>query len=183
MMTTTTHEYRLKVHAAGKNYSLDLRQAFYFGYALARTRRFKEASAIFEALVQSDEGGPSVTIILAYCKVSLRDYTASRELLDTVFPEDAKDKADQLHTAFVYMSVGMWADAVQELAAMVQGCPDLPVVCLLVGDLLVRLRKRTKALMCWRLAVARDRGKGAVGAVAATAKRLLSAQMKQPTRT
>ena len=73
-----------------------------------------------------------------------------------MFPEDAKEKADQLHAAFVYMSLGMWADAVQELTAMTQECPELPVICLLVGDLLILQRKQTKALMCWNLAVMRN---------------------------
>ena len=54
------------------------------------------------------------------------------------------------------------------------------MICLLVGDLLILQRKRTKALMCWNLAVARDDDNGAV---AATAKRLLSSQVKPPTQT
>jgi hypothetical protein len=180
MMTTATHDYHLTVRAAGKTYSLDFRQAFFFAYSLARTRKFKEASPIFETLMRSDEDGLLATIMLAYCKAGLRDYAASSELLRAVFPEDANEKADQLHTAFVYVSVGMWADAVQELAAMAKECPDLPVICLLVGDLMLSQRKQTKALMCWKLAVARDHGNGAV---AATAKRLFSSQAKQNTRT
>ena len=119
-MTTATDEYRLKVRSAGKTYSLDFRRAFYFGYAMARTRKFKEASPLFEALTRSGEGGSLATIMLAYCKAGLRDYAGSSELLNAVFPEDAKETADQLHAAFVYMSLGMWADAVQELTAMAQ---------------------------------------------------------------
>jgi thioredoxin-like negative regulator of GroEL len=176
MMTNTTREYRLNVRAGEKTYSLDFRQAFFFGYSLARTRKFKEASPLFEALMRSDDGGPSATIMLAYCRAGLRDYAGSRELLDAVFPESAKEKADRLHTAFVYLSVGMWADAVHELALMAQECPDLPLVCLLVGDVMLLRRRRTKALMCWKLAVARDRGNGEV---AATARRLFSSQAKQ----
>jgi thioredoxin-like negative regulator of GroEL len=179
-MTTATQEYRLKVRASGKTYHLNCRQAFYFGYALARTRKFTEASPIFEALTRSDEDGSSATIMLACCKAGLKDYAASSELLNEVFSEDRKEKADQLHAAFVYLSLGMWADAVQELTAMAQECQDLPVICLLLGDLLAFQRKRTKAIICWRLAVARDRGNGAVGT---TAKRLLSSQMKQHTKT
>jgi thioredoxin-like negative regulator of GroEL len=176
MMTTATHEFRLKVRADGKNYSLDFQQAFFFGYTLARTRRFKEAATIFEALMRADEGGSLATIMLAYCKAGLRDFAASSELLSAVFPEDAKEKAEQLHTAFVFLSLQMWPDAVQELAPLAQECPDLPVVCLLVGDIMLVQRKRNKALMCWKMAVARDRGNGAV---AATAKRLFNSQVKQ----
>lgn len=88
-MTTATHEFRLKVHAVGKNYNLDFRQAFFFGYTLARTRRFKEAAPLFEVLMRAEEGVSPAAIMLAYCKAGLRDFAASRELLNAVFPEDA----------------------------------------------------------------------------------------------
>ena len=40
-MTTVTDEYRLTVRSAGKTYNLDFHQAFYFGYAMAKTRKLQ----------------------------------------------------------------------------------------------------------------------------------------------
>ncbi len=179
-MTTTTHEYRLKVRAGGKTYSLDFRRAFVFAYLLTRTRKFKEALPVFEALTRSNGHDPSATIMLAYCRAVLKDFTGSRELLDTVFSEDVKERADQLHTAFVYLSVGMVADAGAELVVLAQECPNLPVICLLVGDLLVSQRRQAKGIACWKLAVARDRDDGAI---TATVKRLSSPQGKRHEKT
>jgi len=87
--------------------------------------------------------------------------------------EGEKDKAVQLHTAFVYMSVGMWADAIEELGKLVNRCHNLPAICLLLGDVFALQKNRSKAILCWRLATKRDRDNGAVAAVA---RQLLSAQ-------
>lgn len=178
-MTTAAHEYRLKIRLADKSHNLDYRQAFFFGYSLTRKGKFEEATPVFESLARSEGGGPSATIMLAYCRAGLKDFVGSRETLDTVFPDDVKEKADQLHTTFVYLSVGMWEDATKELAVAAKQCPDLAVICLLLGDLMLIQKKRAKALMCWKLAAARD---GDKGEVAATAKRLLASQPRQHKR-
>jgi hypothetical protein len=86
------------------------------------------------------------------------------------FPDSQREKAEWLHTAFVYLGVGMWTDGAMELSKVVRRCPDLPVVCLILGDVLAILRRRTKAVKCWQLAIARDRGGGPV---ATTARRLI----------
>ena len=177
-MTPTTHEYHLNVRAAGKTYSLDFRQAFRFGYTLLRTRKFKDACHVFEAMTHSEAPGPLARIMLAYCKAGLKDYATSNALLCQVFADDEKAKADQLHTAFVYLSVGMWADAIEELTKLARQCPDLPAICLLLGDMLASQGRRTKAILCWRLAVARDHDDGAVAAVA---RQLVSSQTKSHT--
>ena len=51
VMTSATHEHHLNIRAAGKTYSLDFRQAFRFGYTLLRTRKFKDAAPVFEAMM------------------------------------------------------------------------------------------------------------------------------------
>jgi hypothetical protein len=181
MMPLATHEYHLNVHTASKDYSLDFRQAFRFGYTLLRTRKFKEAAQIFEAMARADVCGKLVTTMLACCKAGLRDYTASSSLLCQVFvDENEREKANQLHTSFVYMSVGMWADAIEELAAMARQYPELPAICLLLGDLFALQHKRTKAVLSWRLAVARDQNDGAVATVA---RQLIGPQAKSYAQT
>lgn len=116
-------------------------------------------------------------IMLAYCRAGLRDYGGSSVLLYESFPDGEWEKAERLHTAFVYLSVGMWADAVEELRNVARQCPDLPEICLLLGDLLMIHGRRTEAINCWRLAIARDRSSGAVAAVA---RHRISSQMKLP---
>lgn len=174
-MTPTTHELHLNVNANGKIYSLDFRQAFRFGYSLLRTRKFKEACQVFEAMTHLDASDRLATIMLAYCKAGMKDYQTSNALLSKVFVEEKDTRADQLHTGFVYLSVGMWNDAIEEFATIARQSPDLPVICLLLGDLFAFKKNRTKAMMCWRLAAARDHDDGAVAAVA---RQLVSAQTK-----
>jgi hypothetical protein len=175
-MTSTIHEYHLNVRAGDKTHSLDFCQAFRFGYTLLRTRKLKEACQVFEAMTHAEASGRPATIMLAYCKAGLKDYAASSALLCQLFAEENdRGKADQLHTAFVYMSVGMWADAIEELAALAHECPELPSVCLLLGDLFALQHKRTKAILCWRMAAKRDHDGGAITAVA---RQLVSSQVK-----
>ena len=82
--------------------------------------------------------------MLAYCKAGLKDYAASNALLCEVFGDGEKTKAEQLHATFVYLSLEMWPDAVEELTAMATGMPGLAVICLLLGDLLLIQRKRNQ---------------------------------------
>ena len=172
-------EYRLNVHAAGKTYSLDFRQGFRFGYTLLKTAQFKEASRVFEALMRSGDDAPMLSVMLAYCQAGLRDYGRSKALLSAAFPEGGRDKAERLHTAFVYLSVGMWADAVEGLQ---QGGAPVPQP---AGDVSAAGRRAgdpgatRKAILCWRLAAARDRRSGAV---AATARYLISTHTKPPAK-
>jgi thioredoxin-like negative regulator of GroEL len=165
-MTPATHEHHLNIRAAGKTYSLDFRQAFRFGYTLLRTRKFKDAASVFEAMMHLGDHDHLAAIMLAYCKAGLKDYAASNALLYETFGDGEKTRAEQLHATFVYLSLQMWPDAAEELTAMARECPDLPVICLLLGDLLVIQRRRTKAILCWRLAAKRDHDGGAVAMVA-----------------
>jgi thioredoxin-like negative regulator of GroEL len=175
-MAPVTHDDHLTIRAGDKTYSLDCRQAFLFGYSLVRKRDFTEALSVFEALRRSNERDRSAAIMLAYCRVSLKDYLGGRRLLDEVFPGEEKERAEQLHTAFVFLSVGMWIDAIRELAAIAKNSPDLPVVCLLAADSFLLQKNQTKALVCWKLAASRDHGDGPVATVA---RRLFSAHVKR----
>jgi hypothetical protein len=165
-MTPTTHERHLSIRAAGKTYTLDAQQAFRFGYTLLRTRKFADAAAVFEAMTQLRDDDPLAKLMLAYCKAGLRDYPASNALLQGALGDGAIARSEQLQATFVYLSLRMWPDAAQELAALARDCSDLPVICLLLGDLLLIQRKPAKAIQCWRLAAQRDRHGGPVASVA-----------------
>ena len=130
-MSLATHEYRLVVRTAGKTHSLDCRQAFRFGYMLLGAGKYKSAIQVFQTMTLLEESNFAAAIMLAYCKAGLKDYKASKDVLTKVFADDAE--ADPLHTAFVYLSVGMWGDAIGELAKTLKQRPDLPVVLLLLA--------------------------------------------------
>jgi hypothetical protein len=172
-MAHATNEYRLSVRAAGKTYSLDYRQAFRFGYTLLRTRKFHDAAGVFESMTHADATGRLAKTMLACCKAGLRDYLASSALLHEVSGGDDA-AAERMHTAFVYTSVGMWADAAGELSQAAREQQDAPEICLLLGDVFLRQRKPVKTLACWRAAIGRDRE----GAVAAVARELIGRQTK-----
>jgi thioredoxin-like negative regulator of GroEL len=166
-MMPVTQEHHLNIRVAGKTYRLDYRQAFRVGYTLLRTRRFRDAAQVFDGLSQlSNNDHTSITIMLAYCKAGLRDYVGSSSVLGTLFSEDQGDRADQLHTAFACLSVGMWADATEELTGLVEQCPHLPTLSLLLGDLFLVQKQPDKAIVSWEKAIERDRDGGAVTAVA-----------------
>jgi tetratricopeptide (TPR) repeat protein len=165
-MASATHEHHLNIRAAGKTYSLDFRQAFRFGYTLLRTRKFKDAASVFEAMMHLGDHDHLAAIMLAYCKAGLKDYAASNALLCEAFGDGEKTKAEQLHATFVYLSLQMWPDAAEELTAMAREYPDLPVICLLLGDLLLIQKKPTKAILCWQQATKQDHDGGAVAMVA-----------------
>ena len=166
----TPSTYRLTVRAGGKTYALDFQNAFFFGYSLLRRRKFKKAFQVFRSLARVGSDVPALAVLLSYCRAGLRDYGGSSAVLCRVFPDGEREKAESLHTAFVYLGVGMWTDGAMELGKVARQCPDLPVACLLLGDVLAILRRRTKAVKCWQLAIARDRSGGPV---ATTARRLL----------
>lgn len=173
--TTTANEHRLNVCVEGKTYNVDFQQAFRVGYALARTGRYEDAVRLFEALAHSESPNRAAKILLAFCKAGLKDFRASSVLLSAAFSDDERAEADQLHAAFVFLSVGMWADGIKELAKLARRFPDLAAVCLLLGDALLARGKRTKAIMCWRLAAARDHDGGSVATVA---RHLISSHLK-----
>jgi len=165
-MASTKQEYHLNVHANGKSYRLDYPKAFQFGYSLLRTRKFQEAAKIFETMIRGEDPDRSAAVMLAYCKAGIRDYASSSAILCEVFADESERiKADQCHTAFVYMSVGMWADAIEELTSVIRQSRNLSSICLLLGDLFMLLHKPKKAFLCWKMALQRDPS-GAIGLIA-----------------
>jgi tetratricopeptide (TPR) repeat protein len=121
---------------------------------------------VFEAMIRLGDHDHLAAIMLAYCKAGLRDYAASNALLCEAFGDGEKTKAEQLHATFVYLSLQMWPDAAEELTALAREYPDLPVICLLLGDLLLIQRKPTKAILYWQQAAKRDHDGGTVAMVA-----------------
>lgn len=129
---------------------------------------------MLEWLLEANPSRDAVVVLLAYCKATARDYQASNRLLCQQLSEQHRTKADQLQAALVYLTLGMWKDAAEEFFMLVRACPHLPVICLLLGDVLAYQGQRTKALLCWRLAVKRDRDDGLVAVVA---RQMLSAHL------
>jgi hypothetical protein len=159
-----------------KSYNLSVSKAFSTAHEFFCRKKYGPASQICEALVQSESLGPQAAILLACCKVRLKDYSSCSEVLRTIFGANDTAVAEGLHTAFVYGALGMRSDAIRELAKIADDRPDLPTLYLLLGDLLIAAGQKDKAARCWQLAVQRDpRG----GPIAREAQRGLSILLKQ----
>jgi hypothetical protein len=71
-----------------------------------------------------------------------------------------------LHNAFISYHVGIRQEGLDAMIALVNKHPDLPTLCLLLGNMLDAAGRLAMANRCWALAVHRDRPGGAVAAVA-----------------
>lgn len=118
--------------------------------------------------------------MLACCKAGLNRYSSCNKLLRTLFAAEGSPVAERLHTAFVYRNLGLRADAIRELTQVAQNRPDLPTVCLLLGDLYEAIGQKQRAIQCWRLAIQRDDPGGAVALVARQGLSALARQGQPP---
>lgn len=157
---------RVHVRVGAKTYKLSLPRAFLVAHEFMRSKHYEAASRVCEALVQSGALGPRAAILLARCRAGLKDYSACNELLRTALAAADIPTADALHTAFVYANLGMRSEAIRELARVAHDRPDLPTVCLLLGDVFATLGEKDQAGRCWRLAIQRDTRNGSVARAA-----------------
>jgi tetratricopeptide (TPR) repeat protein len=172
----TDDKMQIRVRFGHKTYCLSLSKAFTFAHELACRKKYHDAARVCEALVQSEHVGARASIMLAFCKARMKDYSSCSELLRKLFGEDNAAVAEALHTAFVYINLGLLSDAIRELATVADGRPDLPSACLLLGDLFAGVGQRKKAIQCWQLAIQRDQPDGSV---ASEARREVAALLGQ----
>jgi hypothetical protein len=179
-LATDTKQVHLQI--GPKTYSLSLSKAFSVAHEFMCRKNYTAASQVCEALVQSGSLGPRATIMLACCKAGLKDYFSCNELLRSLFAAQDTPVAEGLHTAFVYGRLGMRSDAIRELAKVADDRPDLPTVCLLLGDLFAAVGHNDKAVQCWRLAIQRDQRDGSVAREAQKGLSILLKQSQSPSQ-
>jgi len=152
----------MRLQAGPNTHHLSLKRAYALAHSLLKSKEYAAAIKILEAISLSGNYASRMALMLARCKAGMKDYQACNTLLHEVFPENGTANIDRLQAAFVFDGVGMRWDAARELVQVVNERPDLPSLCLILGDLLASLGNTRKAAKCWQLAMKRDTNGGLV---------------------
>jgi len=153
---------KFALEVGGKSGELTFEETFAYGHAFLKAKEYEAAARIFKTMVQARGVDRPVMIMLALCEAELDHFEVCQEILQDVFKGKDEPLAERLHSAFVYYKLGMSAEVVQELAAIVTDRTDLPTVCLILGDLFGTKKQLDKASSCWKTAIKRDDRAGAV---------------------
>lgn len=155
-----------KVKFNGRKQQLTYQQLFDAGYRLLLAKNYHDSSNVFALLSQVQDRGPRAHLLLAFCQAQLRDYKACSQTLNHAFEGDSSSLETKLHGAFVFWACGLLVDARTEWESVIQECPHLPTLSLLLGDLLARSGNRKQPPILWRMAIKNDRRDGAAGLIA-----------------
>jgi tetratricopeptide (TPR) repeat protein len=166
MTVSVTKEKRIRMVVGSKTREVSLDGALSYAYWLIKAGHYGPAATICAPVIQFASHAARAAILLARCEAGLRNYAASDRILHSRFATQDAPLAEELQAAFVYDSLGLHRDAVHELAAVAQAHPDLPTVCLLLGDWYARLGYRDRAIACWKAAIQRDRQNGSAAQAA-----------------
>jgi tetratricopeptide (TPR) repeat protein len=156
----------IRLQSGDKKLLITAEQAYTMAHNLLRSRRYEAAAELLEAVASTGEANPRVNILLACCKAGMKDYMGCNELLHKVLDADNEKAAESLQAAFIFDRVGMKKDAIRELLQVADDHPELPTVCLLLGDLMAAIGNEKNAAKCWRLAAKRDQERGYVARAA-----------------
>ena len=141
-------------------------QLFSIGHSLFTDGKPRAAEDAFQALVDVRGRGVRAKIMLARCKAELEKYEECENIVHSLFNDGNEPAAEKLQTAFVYHSIGMIDEAIQELIKVVNKYKDLPTACLYLGDLYNEAGDLAMAVRCWKMAIGRDRDGGSVAMTA-----------------
>lgn len=156
---------RFKFKIGEKQYDLTFQDAFTYAHGLSKNLHLASAIAIFDRISSVVGEGLRAKIMLAHCHAKLSNFEQSKQLLDTAFPQDLL-LAQQIQDAFVYETLGVKHDALEQLVQLVNSHKELPTLCLLLGDMLETKKRYAEAQRCWQLAIKRDSPDGAVAIAA-----------------
>ena len=157
---------KFALEIGGKSGEFTFEETFAYGHAFLKSKKYAAAAGIFKTLLESRGVDRPVMIMLALCEAELDHFEVCQQILQDAFEGKDEPLAEKLHSAFVYYKLGMSAEVVQELAAIVTDRTDLPTVCLILGDLFGTKRQLDKARSCWKTAIKRDERGGPVAVTA-----------------
>jgi hypothetical protein len=157
---------KFQFRQGNRELALSYRQAFACGHALVEQQRFAEARQIFRVLAAVAGRGPRARIMLARCEAGLGQFKLCRQILGNIFRHETHPVWEELAAAFVLWQLGLRGEAARALAHVIGQYPNLPTVCLLLGERFAAARNDAKAGYCFRLAIRRDNAQGAVSAAA-----------------
>jgi hypothetical protein len=150
-----------------KDYRLVYEQAFVFAYNLLEQGHVETAARLFERLENYEDRGPQPFVMQAFCEAAALHFDECSKPLVKIFEGENKSLAADLHNVFVSYHVGIREDAIKAMVDLVNTRRELPILCLLLGDMFRTSGQFEMARKCWRLAIHRDVRNGAIAAVAA----------------
>jgi Flp pilus assembly protein TadD len=172
--STVSPPAQIEIRIGKKVQRVAYAQAFMLACSLLDDGQVEDAIRLFERLAEFTDHGPRALIMLAFCHAAALHFEQCSRPLAELFNGDKKHVAADLHNAFVSYHVGIRQDALNIMVELVNKHPDLPTLCLLLGNMFAAAGESGMAKKCWSLAVHRDRNDGAVAAVATKhLKRLL----------
>ena len=156
------NDRKFALEVGGKSRELTFEETFAYGHAFLKAKEYAAAAGIFKTLLEARGADRPVMIMLALCEAELDHFEVCQQILQDAFEGKEESLAEKLHSAFVYYTLGMSGDVVEELAEIVTDRTDLPTVCLILGDLFGTKKQLDKARSCWKTAIKRDDRAGAV---------------------
>ena len=166
-----------EVRHAGRSVRRTYQQVFESGYELWQAKNYAEALKVFESLIVVTDRGPRAHIMLSHCKAMLGDYGGCSSTLTKVLSDESSDKtAMALHDAFVMWKCSFYLDAKKELENIISKHSELPTPCLMLADLLSEAGNDSKSICLLKMAIQRDRPKGAIATIAC--KKLRAAELR-----
>jgi hypothetical protein len=157
---------QIEVRLGKKIYHLAYVPAFALAYALLKQGQCEDAATLFERLKAFTDQGPKALIMEAFCHAATLHFSDCGKPLGEIFNGERQHVAAELHNAFVSFHVGIRQDALTTMIDLVNKHPDLPTLCLLLGDMFAKTGQVDMARTCWKMAVKRDHLGGAVAVVA-----------------
>jgi lipopolysaccharide biosynthesis regulator YciM len=177
-ITLSIDEGKLIARAGSKQTELTYENAFSLGHSMLDSGQYEQAQGIFTVLARVRGHGPRAKLMLSKCKAVSFNFEACDEILHTIFEGEDEPIAEELQAAFKANTLGTRENAILELVNIVNKRPDLPTVCLFLGDLFREVGKLNKTVECWKLAIKRDRQGGGVALAARKELTKLANQMK-----
>jgi predicted Zn-dependent protease len=162
----TDNKNYVRLQTGARSIDLSLSKAYALAHSMLKSKEYKAAAKILEAVLFDENNNAITAVMLACCKAGMRNFAECNALLHKVFSRENESTVDRLQAAIVYSTLGISIDAPQELDQIVEKHQDLPSLCLLIGDLLASEGHHRKAAFYWQMAVERDKNDGPVAAIA-----------------
>ncbi len=172
-------EERLIVQMGKKKWAMTYQEVFSLGHSVMQAGHFHTATVVFTALSRIRGRGLRAKIMLARCTAEIEDFDACSGILDKIFEGEDFPVAKELESAFVFHTMELRDEAIQEMLKVVKGFPDFPTAFLYLGDLFLEQGLTKKAIYCWKFAIKRDRKGGAISVTARKQLADLTAKQKK----
>ncbi len=156
---------RFKFKIGEKLYELTFVDAFAYAHGLVKQGNVGSAATIFQRLSEVTQQGTHAKIMWAYCCTRQGKLEEAKQLLLSSVEGD-EELATNILEVFVHENLKDRNDILFQHIHLVNSYKELPVLCLLLGDVLQARNSLDKAKQCWQMAITRDKVDGPVAAAA-----------------